>query len=59
MIARLDAPQEPAQLPARVMKELLACFRDLAIKPKKGRAKDLKRIEALIEQLAAAFAPPA
>ena len=59
MIARLDAPQEPAPLPARDMKALLACIQNLAIKPKKGRAKDLKRIEALIEQLTTAFAPPA
>ncbi len=59
MIARLDATQASAQLPARAVKALLACIQNLAIKPKKGRAKDLKRIDALIEKLTAVFQQPA
>jgi hypothetical protein len=58
MITRLNAAQEP-QLPARATKALLACFQNLTIKPKKGRAKDLKRIETLIEKITAALEPPA
>jgi len=58
LIARLDAAQEP-QLPTRATKALLVCFQDLAIKPKKGRAKDLKRIETLIDKLTVAFEQPA
>jgi hypothetical protein len=60
MIARLDETQASApKLPARAIKSALARLARLTLKPKKGRAKDLKRIESLIEKLGASFDHPA
>jgi hypothetical protein len=40
---------------SRVMRMMLSRLADLKVKPKKGRLKDLKRIDALLEQLLSQF----
>ncbi len=45
--------------PGRTLAAMLAAVKALKIKPKKGRAKDLARIEALLESLTAKMPPGA
>lgn len=53
-------PGEKPVLPsARAMKAMLTCFTTLKVKPKKGRVKDLDRIETLMKQLAGKMPPGA
>lgn len=61
LFLRGDAlPGEKPILPsARVMKAMLACFATLRVKPKRGRVKDLDRIESLMKQLAGKMPPGA
>src|SRR5512145_1083215 len=49
--ASLIKAVEQGKLPAAKVDELLAEIRDLAVKPQKGRRKDLARIERTIETL--------
>src|SRR5512134_2254451 len=49
--ASLIKAVEQGKLPAAKVDELLAGIRDLAVKPQKGRRKDLARIERTIETL--------
>src|SRR5512134_2978643 len=49
--AALIKSVEQGKLPAAKVDELLAGIRDLAVKPQKGRRKDLARIERTIETL--------
>ncbi len=39
----------------KTIEKMLVKIRDLKVKPKKGRLKDLKRIEALLEELSRLF----
>ncbi len=51
-------PEEVAILPnSRLLAAMLAQIKALRIKPKKGRVKDLARIEALLEGLSAKVPP--
>ncbi len=61
LFLRGDAlPGETPVLPsARVLNAMLACFATLKVKPKKGRVKDLDRIEGLMKQLAGKMPPGA
>jgi len=61
LFLRGDAlPGEKPVLPsARVLKAMLVCFATLKVKPKKGRVKDLDRIEALMKLLAGKMPPGA
>ncbi len=53
-------PGEKPVLPsARVLNAMLTCFATLKVKPKKGRVKDLDRIEGLMKQLAGKMPPGA
>lgn len=53
-------PGETPVLPkASVLSAILADIKALKLKPKKGRVKDLKRIEALLESLSARIPPGA
>lgn len=45
--------------PAPILAAMLASVRELKVKPKKGRVKDLARIEALLEELVARMPPGA
>ena len=45
------AGEKPRRLPAKLAAAMLAQLRDLKLKPKKGRAKDLVRIQELVEEL--------
>jgi hypothetical protein len=46
------AGEKPRRLPAKLAAAMLARLRDVKLKPKKGRAKDLVRIQELVEELA-------
>jgi hypothetical protein len=51
-LAGENLPGDPAVLPnPSILKNMLADIRALKAKPKKGRAKDLRRVEALLESL--------
>ena len=51
-------PGETPVLPqARVLSAMLATIKALKVKPKKGRVKDLRRIETLLESLSARIPP--
>ena len=51
-LAGESLPGDPPVLPnPSVLKSMLADIRTLKVKPKKGRAKDVRRIEALLESL--------
>jgi hypothetical protein len=51
-LAGESIPGDPPVLPnPSVLKAMLADIRALKVKPKKGRAKDVRRIEALLESL--------
>ncbi len=53
-------PGEPPVLPkASVLAAMLADLQTLKLKPKKGRVKDLRRIEALLDSLSARLPPGA
>ena len=45
------AGEKPRRLPAKLAAAMLAQLRDVRLKPKKGRAKDLVRIQELVEEL--------
>jgi hypothetical protein len=49
--------EAPVLPPARVLSQMLAEARDLKVKPKKGRVKDMGRIEALLGSLASRMPP--
>ena len=53
-----NLPGEKPVLPrAGALKAMLNCFQGLKVKPKKGRVKDLARIEALLTALSAKMPP--
>jgi hypothetical protein len=53
-----NVPGEKPVLPrAGTLKAMLTCFQGLKVKPKKGRVKDLARIEALLATLSAKMPP--
>ncbi len=55
-----NLPGEKPVLPrSGTLRAMLACFQDLKVKPKKGRVKDLARIEALLAALSAKMPPGA
>lgn len=54
--ASLDLPPRP--LTVKNAQAVLAEFDDVKLKPKKGRAKDLARIEALVDRLVEIAPPP-
>lgn len=55
-----NLPGEKPVLPrSGTLRSLLACFQELKVKPKKGRVKDLARIEALLSSLSAKMPPGA
>jgi hypothetical protein len=45
------AGEKPRRLPAKLAAAMLARLRDVKLKPKKGRGKDLVRIQELVEEL--------
>lgn len=49
--------EAPVLPPARVLSQMLAEARALKVKPKKGRVKDMGRIEALLDSLASKMPP--
>lgn len=49
--------EKPLLPPARVLSQMLAETKALKVKPKKGRVKDLGRMEALLDSLAAKMPP--
>ena len=55
-IVRILESSDRKRLAARkpsdnTMREMLSCVRSLKVKPKKGRAKDLARIEIIVKKL--------
>jgi hypothetical protein len=55
-----NLPGEKPVLPRTgTLRAMLACFQTLKVKPKKGRVKDLARIEALLAALSAKMPPGA
>ena len=47
-----DRKRKAVKKPAdKTVREMLACVRSLKVKPKKGRAKDLVRIESIAKKL--------
>jgi hypothetical protein len=49
--------EKPVLPPARVLSQMIAEAKTLKVKPKKGRVKDLGRMEALLDSLAAKMPP--
>jgi hypothetical protein len=59
-LAGESLPGDPPVLPnPPILMAMLACIRAFKVKPKKGRAKDLRRVESLLELLKSHMPPEA